>query len=184
LHTIISDDARDDCDCPFCVGGCFPLKILLNELIDTTENQIKAGASDDQKLSATLHSIDSTLETGDESRFYKTMAGRALRYLTFCEFDITHTCCSNSPFAHEEIQEIHEEEADLITQLDELVEEFTRGYGESSLSFHEFLREVWRPRMDEILSEKPSEHDIIELRRVGVTVRDEGCDASWRSLLT
>jgi hypothetical protein len=182
LHTIISDDARDDC-----VGGCFPLKILLNELIDTTENQIKAGASDDQKLSATLHSIDSTLETGDESRLYKTRAGRALRYLTFCELDITHTCSSNSPFAHEEIQEIqeiHEEEADLITQLDELVEEFTRGYGESSLSFHEFLRKVWKPRMGEILSEKPSEHDIIELRRVGVTVRDEGCDASWRSLLT
>jgi hypothetical protein len=81
------------------------------------------------------------------------------------------------------INEICEDEASLIAQLDSLVEELLEEYRGSPLTLHQFLKEVWRDKMDEILSELPNDQDPAEVRRVGVTLQAFDCDISWRDFL-
>ncbi|KAL2835358.1 hypothetical protein BJY01DRAFT_252734 [Aspergillus pseudoustus] len=183
LHRLILDDTPDDCRCPCSVEGCIAFARLLErvwaEAILESLFNIHNG-----KLSITLSNIDSTLSPGGEQAFYNPIAGSVLCYLTFCELGLTHTCCHDDSLPAETIDEIHTEEAEFIDQLDELVDEFCRAYEESPLTFHQFLTQEWKPRMTEILLEKPSDEDIIELRRVGVTIREFKESVSWRSLLS
>jgi hypothetical protein len=185
FHTIILDDIPDSCDCPCSIGGCVAFKHMCERILASASRRRKMKMPiNDRTLSVVLRNINSTLTPGEERCFYGPIASGALRFITFCELGITHTCCYHyRKMDKETIHEIHEEEADLIQQLDKLVEEFSKAYEECSLLFHEFLKQVWKPRMDEILSERPSEEDVIELRRIGVTVCEVPSGVSWRSLL-
>ncbi|KAL3458406.1 hypothetical protein BJX64DRAFT_224847 [Aspergillus heterothallicus] len=180
FHRMICDNVCDDCVCACSVGGCSPLKVLLEQVKWSRYRQ----AGD---FSVFLDNIDNTLTSGGRTPFYDSAAPRILRYLTFCELDLTHTCCFNTTLLSKKtVDEIREDEDDLINQLDELVENFVCQYKDGSLPFHEFLRNTWRPKMTTILCETPNEEDILELRKVGVHVHEttyNKCNVPWRYLL-
>jgi hypothetical protein len=135
-------------------------------------------------LSVMLHVIEKTLTTNTEREFFDKIASRAIRYPTFCELDLTHTCNHGYEEPDTElITEIREEEASLLGQLDALVEELLEEYHRSPLTLHQFLKEVWRERMDEIRSEMPNDQEIAQLRQVGVSVETRKCHVAWSDLL-
>jgi hypothetical protein len=187
LHTVVLDDTRDNCDCPCCAGGCFALKVLLHTIFDWLKWEETAPSTIEiygPPLSVILHVIESTLTPNTEREFFDKIASRIIRYLTFCELDLTHTCDHDDEEPEAEfITEIREEEASLLGQLDSLVEELLEEYHRSPLTLHEFLKEVWRERMDEILSEMPNDQEIAQLRQVGVSVETRECDVAWSDLL-
>jgi hypothetical protein len=187
FHTILLDSTCDDCNCACCPGGCIAFVKLLAtvfHIITCLESYGTNALRCQYELSNVFENIASTLSVQDERTFYDWLAPRLLRYLTFCELDITHTCClPRTELDQSRIDEIHYDEADSIAHLDLLVDEFLQGYSESSMTFHEFLREVWSPRMESILSEMPSDEEIAELRRLGVTPRAPPDGVSWRARL-
>ena len=101
-----------------------------------------------------------------------------LRCLTFEELELTHTCCThfldhivprdNDDMA--DVREIHDEERHLLDQLEELLREFDSKKRELGVSTAVFLERYWRPRMDEVLDEKPGGWDPAELRHIGVHI--------------
>ncbi|KAL3458404.1 hypothetical protein BJX64DRAFT_266727 [Aspergillus heterothallicus] len=183
FHKVILDDHRDECDCYCVFGGCFAFKKILDRVWRMKAYYRIPKFQRNPLLSMTLQTIGGTLTPGKERSFYEPIARSVIRYLTFCDLDLTHTCCQHGVKDMETMAEIHEEEADLVTQLECLVEEFTQAWEDTSFTFLQFLREVWKPRMDEILSDRLDEEEVIELRRIGVTVQQRDDVRSWRSLL-
>ena len=91
---------------------------------------------------------------------------------------ISHTC---SKFPHNRLQfhsfdpaearEIHDEEKDLIRELQKiLVLEFISDYKRLSLPFERFMREHWCVQMKEILSKRPppSKGKTNRVREIGM----------------
>ncbi|KAL2860023.1 hypothetical protein BJX68DRAFT_260995 [Aspergillus pseudodeflectus] len=187
LHTVVLDDTRDNCDCPCCAGGCFALKVLLHTIFDWLKWDETAPSTIEiygPPLSVVLYVIESTLTANTEREFFDKLASRLIRYLTFCELDLTHTCDHDSEEPDTElITEIREEEASLLSQLEFVVGELLEEYHHSPLTLHQFLKEVWRERMDEILSELPNDQEVAQLRQVGVSVQTRECDVAWSDLL-
>jgi hypothetical protein len=188
LHTVVLDDTRDDCDCLCCAGGCFALKVLLHTAFDRLKWDETAPPSTiatyGPPLSVILHVIESTLTPNTEREFFDKIASRIIRYLTFCELDLTHTCDHDNEEPEAElITEIREEEASLLGQLNSLVKELLEEYHRSPLTLHKFLKEVWRERIDEIRSEMPNDQEVAQLRQVGVSVETRECNVAWSDLL-
>ncbi|KAL3470051.1 hypothetical protein BJX99DRAFT_240167 [Aspergillus californicus] len=183
LHLILLDDFRDDCNCACSAGGCFAFKIVLESNFNWAKS-FNASLSRFRQLSAIFYTIDRTLNTEKRQDFYGKLAPRAIRYLTFCELDLTHTCGYDyEKMKSERVREIQEEEASLITQLDSLVDELLEQYRMSPLTLHQFLKEDWREKMDEIHLEMPDDQEAAALRRVGVTLQDADRELSWCDLL-
>ncbi|KAF2490770.1 hypothetical protein BU16DRAFT_585146 [Lophium mytilinum] len=102
-----------------------------------------------------------------------------IRALTFGGLGLRHTCHSNFNMlrpcrtpSEEEIHEIHDEEHEIIEQLEDLVIEF-----ETQLKHHngillEFLKGYWSERMHEVLSEEVDldEAEIHRIEEVGVVL--------------
>ncbi|KAF3384930.1 hypothetical protein F1880_002148 [Penicillium rolfsii] len=72
----------------------------------------------------------------------------------------------------EEVREIHEEERELIGEMECLVREFNSDYQRLSLPFETFLREHWCVRMHEVLAKKGplSEEVKSQIRGIGVVL--------------
>lgn len=97
----------------------------------------------------------------------------AIRFLTFQELDIVHTCThtdewSMEEFTTEDIQEIHHDESESLELLEELVKEFGSKVDElleNDLSDKTFLQnfwiEYWAPRMNEALASREG-NDLTE----------------------
>lgn len=127
----------------------------------------------------------SSLSPKSPGAFERRILPEVLRLLTFKTLGITHTCahpkvlCSRvsfRPFDPEDAQEIHEEERDLVEELECLVLEFTSDYKRLGLPFGEFLREHWRNRMNEILSKRESvgEEQKHQIQEIGVVLELDG----------
>ena len=102
-----------------------------------------------------------------------------LRIMTFEGLRLTHTCCYKTLHCESpngqwiikdaaEIDEIHDEEAEDLQKLEELLEEFEAKRKELDIPFEDFIDEYWRPRMDEVLEEGTLDEDA--LREIGVKV--------------
>ncbi|KAL4885935.1 hypothetical protein BJY04DRAFT_179558 [Aspergillus karnatakaensis] len=87
---------------------------------------------------------------------------QTLRSLTFNALGRTHTCHKSAaylrawgieyqPMDDDEVLEIREEEAALIGQLEQLMDEFIKKYDELELRLHDFVQQYWQPRMDRVL---------------------------------
>ncbi|KAL3459301.1 hypothetical protein BJX64DRAFT_206586 [Aspergillus heterothallicus] len=172
LCSIIRGDYRGDCLCACSEDGCSSFQQILRGCYEaafcTDFCPIKIAAMIDGLQGDAPGQLSET-ESLD-------VAHRTLRYITFDALQLTHTCHKNKNYLDfwgqhfkrmddEEVQEIREEEAALISQLDQLVEEFGRKYDELGLSLNEFIEKYWERRMDKILgreeyAEEDSEEDI------------------------
>ncbi|KOC18145.1 hypothetical protein AFLA70_156g002152 [Aspergillus flavus AF70] len=112
-------------------------------------------------------------------------ARAVLRYLTFQELGLSHTCrrshvvgWSQSSLGHEDIAEIHEEEKLLLEDLEILVSEFEHRYFEMNIPLFGFLQGYWSTRMKEVLFQRkdPSFEIVKEAKQIGIQLSWEPMD--------
>lgn len=173
--------SRHSCRCYCSPGGCTPLAVFLSELIKT---QGAFSYTESIAIDGVVEML-SSLSPKSPGAFERRILPEVLRLLTFKTLGITHTCAhpkvlrsnlSFRPFDPEDAQEIHEEERDLVQELECLVLEFMSDYKRLGLPFGEFLREHWCNRMDEILSksESLSEEQKHQIQEIGVILELDG----------
>ncbi|KAL3454931.1 hypothetical protein BJX64DRAFT_295567 [Aspergillus heterothallicus] len=63
----------------------------------------------------------------------------------------------------EEIQEIREQEAELIDQLNEVMVKYIQMYEELEPNLHVFITQYWKRRMDEVLTQAPADWAILRI---------------------
>ncbi|TGO84294.1 hypothetical protein BPOR_0523g00030 [Botrytis porri] len=102
-----------------------------------------------------------------------------IRQCTFYKLGLTHTCkCSQricppaSSFTKDEVCNIMEEERDMIEQLESVTAELEKNFANSGKPLHAFLKDDWKPMMEEIMSESTSDENYIKgVRELGVIMR-------------
>jgi hypothetical protein len=75
----------------------------------------------------------------------------------------------------EEIDEIRDEEASLIEELENLVLEFNRLYTDLEVGIYEFVFKHWFPRMDEVVPPQGDEEEIRRIRAAGACLSESDC---------
>ncbi|KAL3451421.1 hypothetical protein BJX65DRAFT_304004 [Aspergillus insuetus] len=156
LQKILIDDACDGCLCPCSVNGCSALAKLLDGVFDRTfRSSLNPRKNKRENCYIRLWKL---LEPFDSSRrdglcFDSIVAPAIIRYVTFTELEITHTChkIENSrgyAMHQQDVYEIQDEEADIIQDLEDLVEEFSQGYVDHPYSLREYIMKVMWPRLD------------------------------------
>lgn len=81
------------------------------------------------------------------------------------------------PYSEEDIDEFHNEDAELIARLESLVAEFENAYASSKdPSFYNFSKEYWRPRMNKVMAEmeEVTEEYVSGVKQVGVVLKPLG----------
>ncbi|KAL4886889.1 hypothetical protein BJY04DRAFT_43414 [Aspergillus karnatakaensis] len=184
LCRLIADDTEDHCVCACSNGACNPLQQVLRGLFIAMYSW---GYTEDIRrlsiggFSAVLdllltHSPEPVSED-QKLRIFK----QVIRYLTFVALGLSHTChkCDCRYFIGiafekmdpEEIQEIREEEALLIDQLNDLVTEFSRKFEKLRTGIQDFIEAYWMPRMDEVLAnDEPDLEEEQRVREIGVII--------------
>jgi len=71
------------------------------------------------------------------------------------------------------MSEIQEEEHDIILDLEDLVEEFVKGYATYSYELRGYIEDVVWPRMEGFRKGKMTENELDELHRIGVVVNEQ-----------
>jgi hypothetical protein len=175
VHSILLDDSRDSCYCHCSSGGCTPLATFLGALVSRHRDIYYI-----QKIAIVIMADEFTsLISKSPEAFERKVIPDVFRLTTFRVLGITDTCAhqiefadaaSFHPFDTEEVSEIHEEERDLIQELECLVRDFICDYQRLSLPFETFLREHWCARMHEVLSKKESLSHVEkkQIRDIGV----------------
>ena len=169
LVQVLTDPIEDDCNCACSTGGCRPLITVLKIFRRDTS---RVGRMMKTQISVAL------AELIDTSSLPSSVSD-LVRCLTFEELELTHTCCTHFldqivPRDHDDdvadVGEIHDEERHLLDRLEGLLREFDGQQRELGVSTAVFLDRYWRPRMDEVLEEKPRGRDQVPLRQVGVFI--------------
>jgi hypothetical protein len=78
-----------------------------------------------------------------------------------------------TPLSKEEIHEIRSEERFMLEQLESLMVEFEAKFVEVGGTLSSFLKEYWKPRMEEVLDAKDEALDEEErrnMREIGVVL--------------
>ena len=175
LERIVVDNVSDDCRCSCSINGCKAFTLMSKRYNWLTDGEFPNWV----RLWAQLTDL---IDIGDPLK-----SSEFLRLMTFKKLGLTHTCCRFG-FDHFSgmrlffrigdqvaIDEIHEEEAADLQKLEELLEEFEAKRIELDLPFMDFLKEYWRPRMDEVLRE--GELDEEALKELGVRVYESDEEA-------
>lgn len=171
FEQVLMDNVSDDCECACSNGGCKALTLITKSYILRLGKNYRS-----QQLASLWADIMDICNPLKCSEF--------MRLITFEELGLTHTCCHHehrrnrewewefSVFSRigdqAEIDEIQDVEAADLRKLEELLEEFEARRTELDLPFLDFLREYWRPRMEEVLHQ--GDLDKEALREIGVTV--------------
>ncbi|KAL3444301.1 hypothetical protein BJX65DRAFT_311079 [Aspergillus insuetus] len=169
LCLIIREDCRDHCLCACSHDGCSSFQRMLSGYC-----RVGAFGDPDPYMTALAAMLDGLQNSAPESFSElqrRKISLQALRFFSFEALELTHTChqtkgfllsCGREakPMDDDEIQEIREEEAGLISLLDEMMDEFSRKYDELGFGLHDFLEECWIPRMNKVrYSYEESEED-------------------------
>ena len=183
LATIFSDSSSDDCICACSSRGCLASTLMLKVFEKGSlhrRNQIMARDC----LARSIEYL--MLLMGPQSSCSDWLAKEIIRFCTFHELELRHTCCSFSrtsyvirrvKFEKEERAEIQDEDKEKIELLQSLLLEFEEHRGTQDLI--SFLEGYWAVRMEEVLEELKSGVDEEGLRGMGV-VLEEDCD-DWGS---
>ncbi|KAF7940543.1 uncharacterized protein EAE98_000670 [Botrytis deweyae] len=97
----------------------------------------------------------------------------------FYKLGLTHMCnCSQricppaNSFTKDEVYNIMEEEQGMIEQLESLTAEFEKNFAKSGKPLHAFLKDDWKSRMEEIMSESTLNEEYVKgVREIGVIMR-------------
>ncbi|KAL3461881.1 hypothetical protein BJX64DRAFT_259906 [Aspergillus heterothallicus] len=165
IRKILVEEICDDCCCPYSLDGCTGLTRLLDGLFRPWPNRcVKTPLP---ILEVVLEAIMPLLEPVSQERLYP----RLLRYIACQELEITHTCVhgdyKDREICLEEIYEIHDEEKELLSELEQLLEEFIK-LGTTSNCPGSFT--AWWIQINNALSVRNalSEEEISRIVEVGV----------------
>ena len=166
LAKIFSDASHDDCICACSSQGCLASTMMLKVFEEIGSDE------DPRKWS--------TLATKYLTRFVRTpiydldwLVKEVIRYRTFRELELRHTCCRWEGITGivklepEEWAEIREEDQEKIERLESLLSEFEGSMGSDDLM--SFLGGYWARRMDLVTREK-GVVDEVALRALGVVL--------------
>ncbi|KAL3455653.1 hypothetical protein BJX64DRAFT_271949 [Aspergillus heterothallicus] len=181
LHRLLLDGAHDDCSCPCSINGCCALTKLLDGMfqrclascaIFDDDEHIQIGYNSLWKMLGQFHHI-----TAARSSLSCTFAEAVIRYITFIELGLTHTCHkqlwgSERFLDSEAIAEIREEERDIIWDLENFVDEFTQGYSVYRYSLEKYIKDVLWPRIHAFRRDKMTEEELNKLQEIGVIIHE------------
>ncbi|KAL3476020.1 hypothetical protein BJX99DRAFT_270829 [Aspergillus californicus] len=168
LATLFSDEALDDCQCACSDTGCSPWTRFLKKCLSIPTQIIP-------ELQGRIHEV-----CGVE--FPKSNSLDIVRHATFGELGLTHTCHAKedgrvSWMDPEDIHEVHDEESDLIDQLNHLMVEFEEKYHELGVGLEQFFLDYWQDRMDEIyFADDGAQEHVRQVQELGVILSDRAED--------
>lgn len=177
VNMILLDKFRDPCSCHCSDGGCTPLTVFLDALL---RREYDVYCIDEIYIDI-LEDVFASLISKSARAFEEKVIPEVLCLLTFRVLEISHTC-SHPIFSRNglrfhsfdpaEARETHDEEKDLIRELERLVLKFISDYKRMSLPFQRFMREHWCVQMNEILSKRPTpnEEENNRIREIGVVL--------------
>jgi hypothetical protein len=177
VMTVLRRENRDVCRCHCSEGGC-PIigcvtkRNLWNPPFGTASFPHELRARQTQNM--IRHLVYAIVDSHND---YQWMAPAIIRILTFDELNLTHTCC-NETFVYpwpqrlrcKEIDEIQFVEMQDIKLLEDLMQEFKAEWEAHTGKFHEFMDDIWRPRMDKVCGEISDidESQIKRIKQLGV----------------
>ena len=162
LRDLFTDDSRDSCICA-CTSshGCSPAIMMLKSMEKPPQN-LEYSYRNFRMTKARPWIIEWMLgpqQLEPTCSAFDWLVTDIIRFMTFEELGLTHTCCYDSGHGRRrhfivkedlEIDEICEKEVSLLDELDTLVAEFQGRYTELRVPFHEFLSGYWNARMKEV----------------------------------
>ena len=173
--TIFSDVSYDDCLCACSSQGCLASTMLLKSF---EEKGFFYKSVPDRSKTATECLIDFI---GPHNPCWDWLSKEIIRFRTFKELELRHTCCRwddenlKKRLESEEQLEIRDEDHEKIELLESLLLEFEENRGDQDLL--SFLEGDWATRMDQIRQEQGGLSEEA-LREIGVTLHldklDEG----------
>lgn len=179
VKTILAVALTDNCLCACSKAGCLPFVTLLKSLPDNVWVRACHWRPSDVYWHLPIIVQLASMQDGEfgiEASFWMDI----IRLETFNALGLTHTCChqeQDCPPLHGvldpvEADEIRDEEAALIEQLEDLVVEFEKEFALRGSSIIPFLEGYWKQKMDEVLRENPplSPEEDAQLREIGVVV--------------
>ena len=184
LKHIITDSCRDGCSCRCSTNGCRPLTWFLKNLVPARNPFTTRPMSWRQNRKILLLFVLGTLipSQGPELQQFTE---DIVRFLTFSNLDITHTCCLRSrcgrpygqdvlqPMPSTEAAEIFDEEQDLHAILESVVEQSAKALEDSDLSLLEFLEAYWPSLMDAAQDHTLTPENLQAIGELGVKLIKE-----------
>ena len=175
--TIFFDVSCDDCVCACSSQGCLASTMMLKVIEGEGSLLYYMAVSRDRFILGT----QLLLGLVEPHKLYPDwLVKEIIRYHTFVELKLRHTCCrwdwsgGITKLEPEEQAEIRDEDHEKIELLESLQQEFQENRGSQDLL--SFLKGYWTTRMDQVLQEQGCV-DEEALRELGVVLHpDEGSD--------
>lgn len=166
IRLVYGSGHTDDCSCSCSVAGCTPISMALRIIVGRPlEYCLNFGLSGKEKgciLPQFILDIPS----------FAAAAHEVLRFITFTDLGLTHTCCQfdydrdgikDFPFDEEEAVEIQDEEKHLLIDFEGLLEKIIREYDQLEIPLLEYIHTHWCRRVREYLGnngEKVDSHSL------------------------
>lgn len=178
-ETILLDVSHDDCICACSSRGCLVSTMMLKSTRDPF-----SGYHEPRMLPlATEYLI---ILIGPSNPCPDWLVKEIIRYRTFKQLGLRHTCCHCDEFARmtkldpEERAEIRDEDQEKIELLESLLLEFEEHRGTQDVL--SFLEGYWAKRMDQVHQEQGCV-DEEALREIGVVLqKDDTKRRGWRRI--
>lgn len=173
--TILLDVSHDDCICACSSRGCLASTMMLKSFTRAWSKRWGP-----RKL-LTLATEYLTILIGPRNPCPDMLVKEIIRYRTFKELELRHTCCQWNPFYGlvkfdpEEHAEIRDEDQEKIELLESLLLEFEEHRGTQDVL--SFLEGYWATRMDQVIAEQGCV-DEEALREIGVVLQKDVAEES------
>ena len=182
VTTVYLDVSYDDCICACSFQGCLASTMMLKSFITSfaTWSFSDVGEDPEKWFPLALEYLIDLI--GPNEPWPDWLVKEIIRYRTFIELDLRHTCChiENRFYSYEcsrksseERAEIRDEDHEKIELLESLLLEFEEQRGTQDVL--SFLEGYWSTRMDQVRRER-GHVDKVALREMGVVLHevDEG----------
>ncbi|KAL2854570.1 hypothetical protein BJX68DRAFT_264470 [Aspergillus pseudodeflectus] len=174
LYTLLADDSIDGCLCACSETGCTTWTRILRAW------DPEASSNHKSLLVVLLDECQNISPDALTKGQWTRLVQQTIRCLTFEALELTHTCHGilwqgGDHMDPEEIDEIRDEEASLIEELENLVLEFNRLYTDLEVGIYEFVFKHWFPRMDEVVPPQGDEEEIRRIRAAGACLSESDC---------
>ena len=185
IASILPDPSPDSCACPCSSSGCVPAVIALKQLrkADQVQTRHRGSKFTCRPRCNLLRATDLLVNLlGPQNSMVDWVFSEVVRYCTFVELSLKHTCCRTAKWCccplidSEEVDELQDEDSRGIELLEILMQEFEEN--RKGQDIPTFMNAYWAPRMNDILR-KSVVMDKEKLREIGVDMhQDETLEAS------
>ena len=177
LGKLVFSKYYDHCLCACLSHGCTPAIVMLKNITRYNFFSNDSISPTEWRL-LMIDWVKSLL--GHPHKAWQWLSREIIRYVTFEELGLTHTCCKSRHKIYDmdddmdntEREEIQDEQRFLISKLDALVTEFEEKYIELGVTVPEFMNGYWKTRMEEVEKEDEplDDEQIAKIKDLGVVI--------------